>query len=109
MATTQGTHEAARLGLGTYKAAGAGPLASSSLETLLGSTVWTAISESFRHLTVYIVTGPVYVENDATAADADCLPLASGASVAYPNSYEEITKLRFYAAGAYDIRFVLEA
>lgn len=107
MATTPGVHEAARIGLGTYKSAAAN-LASSSLETILGAVAWAVVTDTVRHLTVYVVSGTLYVENDGTAADANCLPVGAGGSVSYPNSYAEITNLRFFADAAYDARFVLE-
>ena len=96
-------HQAARVGLGTYKSAGAA-LASSSLESIVG----TALPDECKHLTIYVETGTLYIENDGTAADANVLPLKASGSASYPNSPAEIRALRFFADANYDARFVLE-
>lgn len=106
MATTQGTHEAARLGRGTYKSAAGSLAGTTSFETLIGVT----LPEDAKHATLYVVTGPLYVNNDGTDADANDFPLATGATIAYPNCrYQLESQLRFFAADAYDVRIVLEA
>lgn len=106
MANTQGILEAARLGRGTFKSAGASLAGTTDFATLIG----TALPDDAKHATFYVLTGPFYINNDGTTADANDLPRAAGESAEYPNSrYQLESQLRFFAPGAYDVRIVLEA
>jgi hypothetical protein len=97
-------HEAAIEWQGTVKSAAAS-LASSSLATVWGA----ALPDGAKHADIYVVTGPLYVENDGTAADANAIPLATGDTLRIRNNATLLGELRIYAAAAYDIRVTVGA
>jgi hypothetical protein len=95
--------EAAITWHGTVKSAGAS-LASASSAL---STIYGALPTGAKHANITVVTGPIYYENDGTAADADTNPLSTGDVLRIRNNATVLGNLRIYAAGAYDIRITV--
>lgn len=87
------TRSMVEVGCGTVKSAGAN-LASAGLPSLPATA---------ENVLIIMVDGTLYIENDGTAADANCLPITTGMQV-YSNR-EEIAKIRVFADDVYDARF----
>lgn len=94
-------------GLGTFKSAAANLAGTSDLLTVLGLTAFPA--GFYGSFDIKIVTGTVFVENDATAADANVMPLDAGEKWEIRNCNAMASKLRFFANAAYDMRITLYA
>lgn len=105
----QQVHQAAIVGFGTTKIAGAGALTDRTLLAALTAVdpTITAFPDSCKGCDIVVVTGPVYIENDGTAANADCVPVESGQTYPIRNARELMTKLHLFAPGAHDIRVAL--
>ncbi|GEM_PF-4481020 len=93
--------EAAYQGYGTTRLNGAGPLADAALTALL--TIPTTVSGA----DIQVITGPIYYENDGTAADATTTQVNGGETLRIRNARALLSTLHLYAPGAYDIRVTL--
>lgn len=102
------TNSAAMIGLGTVKSAGAS-LASTTLNALLTTlSVPEATIAVINHVDIYVKTGPVHIENDGTAADANAMEFPSVSKWEVRNCNWMIrNQLTVFAAGAYDIRIAM--
>jgi hypothetical protein len=97
--------QAAITGMGTTKAAGAGPLVgTTNILTLLGVT---ALPAYCKGADFQVIAGPLYIENDGTTADANCIMVDVGQIYPVRNGGAYLSQLRFYCAGAYDVRIAL--
>jgi len=111
--------EGSQQGFGTVKISGAGPLADSSLKTLIEAACVTQqptalgsdglLKPVISGFTLYLVAATTfYWENNGTVADATKMPLLVGDSLPVKkNNRELIGTIRVVATGAYDMRVML--
>jgi hypothetical protein len=110
--------EGAQQGFGTVKISGAGPLADSSLKTLIEAAAATqqptalvggVLDPKISGATVRIVKATTFFwENNGTAADATKMPQIAGEEIAIKkNNRELLGTIRVIATGEYDLRVML--
>lgn len=110
--------DGAQQGFGTVKISGAGPLADSSLKTLIEAAcvaqqptalVNGLLNPLISGATILLVAATTfYWENNGTVADTTKMPLLTGDDIIIrKNSRDLIRTIRVVGTGAYDIRVML--